>query len=398
MQNLKENKSFCLMFFLSLFGFSIGLFDNYRELWMSANHLSTTTISHVISVSYIVTVFVLFYFTIRVSANKLKWGICVVLALNMITGTALICLNETRNLFFIKFLMFFNIAFSQLILASVYPLMMNISKNDVLYTKKSFVESLFSKLGFLVVAILLGKTIFHIFVDYNICLLLSVVFNFFAFIVLINVKLESKNEGKFNIQKTINYFNNNKVLYFFLFVNFLGDMIWGAILGMPMLLLTENLGFSSNFASYFILGLGIASNILSMIVVKYLRFKNDHYNLLIKYGIRIVFYLLIFITNSKLVLFVTLLYLFLLDCPYAFIFGSYFINHVDEKYSLFLTTLKYGSSLLGKAVGTFFCGIVFHYNLRLFIVPAIVISCIHYIFATLLIEKRNLLTKQKTNL
>lgn len=120
MQKLKDNKSFCLLFFLALFGFSIGLFDNYRELWMSTNGLSTTTISHVISISYIVTVFVLFYFTIQVSTNKLKWGICITLALNMITGTGLICLNETGNAFFIKFLMFFNIAFSQLILASVY--------------------------------------------------------------------------------------------------------------------------------------------------------------------------------------------------------------------------------------------------------------------------------------
>lgn len=394
MQKLKENKSFCLLFFLALFGFSIGLFDNYRELWMSTNGLSTTTISHVISISYIVTVFVLFYFTIRVSTNKLKWGICITLALNMITGATLICLNGTQNAFLIKFLMFFNIAFSQLILASVYPLMMNISKNDVLYTKKSFIESLFSKLGFLLVAVLLGKTIFHTIVDYNICLLLSVIFNFLAFVVLMIVPLENDNDEKFDMKKTMQYFNSNKVLYFFLFVNFLGDMIWGAILGMPMLLLTDNLGFSSNFASFLILGLGICSNILSMLVVKYLRFKNDHHNLIIKYGIRAILYVMVFITNSKLVLLGALVYLFLTDCIYNFIFGSFFINNIEEKYSLFLTTLKYCSSLLGKAIGTFFCGLVFHLDLRYFVIPALVISIIHYIFATILIEKRELIVKK----
>lgn len=394
MQKLKENKSFCLLFFLALFGFSIGLFDNYRELWMSVNGLSTTTISHVISISYIVTVFVLFYFTIRVSTNKLKWGICITLALNMITGATLICLNGTQNAFLIKFLMFFNIAFSQLILASVYPLMMNISKDDVLYTKKSFIESLFSKLGFLLVAVLLGKTIFHTIVDYNICLLLSVIFNFLAFVVLMAVPLENDNEEKFNMKKTMQYFNSNKVLYLFLFVNLLGDMIWGAILGMPMLLLTDNLGFSSNFASFFILGLGICSNILSMLVVKYLRFKNDHGNLMIKYGIRVFLYIIIFVTNSRLILLGTLIYLFLTDCPYSFIFSSFFINNIEEKYSLFLTTLKYCSSLLGKAIGTFFCGLVFHLDLRYFVIPALVISIIHYIFATILVEKRELIVKR----
>lgn len=394
MQKLKDNKSFCLLFFLALFGFSIGLFDNYRELWMSTNGLSTTTISHVISISYIVTVFVLFYFTVRVSTNKLKWGICITLALNMITGATLICLNGTENAFLIKFLMFFNIAFSQLILASVYPLMMNISKDDVLYTKKSFVESLFSKLGFLLVAILLGKTIFHTLVDYNICLLLSVIFNFLAFLVLMAVPLENKMEERFNIKNTISYFNHNKVLYQFLFVNFLGDMIWGAILGMPMLLLTTNMNFSSNFASYFILGLGICSSFLSMIVVKHLRLKNDHGNFFIKYGVRFFFYFLIFITNSKWVFLITLVYLFLTDCLYGFIFSSYFIHNIEEKYSLFLTTLRYCSSLLGKAIGTFFCGLVFHLDLRYFVIPALLISVIHYVFATILIEKRELIVKK----
>ncbi len=388
MQKLKNNKSLCLLIFLALFGFSIGVFDNYRELWMNANSLSTSTISHVISISCVVTVFVLFYFTIRVSANKLKWGICISLACNMITGTALICLNGSDNFFLIKFLMFFNIAFSQLILASVYPLMMNISKDDVVYTKKIFIESLFSKLGFLFVAMLLGKTIFHIFVDYNICLFLSVVFNFFALFLLVSIQINGRNTAKFNLQKTIRYFNKHKIFYFFLFVNFLGDMIWGAIFGMPMLLLTNNLDFSSNFASFLILGLGICSSFLSMIVVKYLRFDNEHKNFFVKFGIRLLLYVLVFITNSKLILFITLIYLLITDCLYGFIFGGYFINAIDEKYSLFLTTLKYCSSLLGKAVGTFFCGIVFHFNLRMFIIPALVISIIHYVFATFLIIKK----------
>lgn len=394
MQKLKENKSFCLLFFLALFGFSIGLFDNYRELWMSANHLSTNTISHVISISYIITVFVLFFFTIKVSTNKLKWGICISLVLNMIVGTGLICLNETDNAFLIKFLMFFDIAFSQLILASIYPLMMSIKKDDVLYTKKNFIESLFSKLGFLFAATLLGKTIFHTLIDYNICLLLSVVFNFLAFIVLISIQMDNKENNYFKLAETIQYFNHNKVLYFFLFVNFLGDMIWGAILGMPMLLLTNNLNFSSTYASFLILGLGICSSILSMVIVKHLRFKNDHYNFFVKFGMRILLYLIVFITNSKVFLILTLVYLFLTDCTHGFIFNSFFINNIDEKHSLFLTTLRYCSSLLGKAIGTFFCGMVFNLELKYFIIPALIISIFHYIFGIILIEKKNLLKEK----
>jgi len=143
-----QNKSVQLLIFLAFFGFSVGLFNNYRELWMSANNLNPTTISRIISVSYLVTILILFFFTIKVSANKLKDGITISLILKMITSTFLICLNNTNYFVLIKFMMFFDIAFTTLILSSIYPLMMNISKDDVLYTKKSFVESLFSKLGY----------------------------------------------------------------------------------------------------------------------------------------------------------------------------------------------------------------------------------------------------------
>ena len=385
MLKLKENKNFCLLFFLALFGLSIGVFDNYRELWMNANGLSTLTISHVISISYIVTVFVLFYFTVKVSQKKLKIGILIALLLNMIVGTLLICLN---HYFWMKFLMFFDIALSQLVLASIYPLMMLIDKSDELYTKKSFVETFFSKLGFLVVALLLGKTIFHQVVDYNSCLFLSVLFSFLSFFVLLSLSITSNQEEYFDLKKTVHYFNKNKVLYHFLFTNLLADIIWSSILGMPLLLLINTLHFSSTVASYLLLGLGILSSILSMLIVKYFRFSNDHINLFIKFGFRIFLYLCVFMTNNVYVLICTLFYLLLFDQPYGFIFKSYFINHIEEKHSLFLTTLCYCTSLIGKAIGTMLCGFVFYKSYRIFILPAFLISIVHYLFATRLIEKK----------
>lgn len=394
MKSTHDNKSFYLLFFLALFGLSVGIFDNYRELWMSANNIDGLSISHIISVSYIVTVLVLFYFTVRVSTNKIKWGMVITLLLNMISKTILVCLNNSGNLFLIKFFMFFDIAFTNLILASIYPLMMNVSKNDLLYTKKEFVESLFSKLGFLIGAIILGKTLFSTLIDYNICLLLSIIFNFLAFIVLISIKLENKNTKSFSIKETISYFNSNKVIYLFLLVTMLSDVIWSSILGMPMLLLTSNLSFSSNFASYFILFLSIASSFLAMLIVKYFRFKNDLYNLFIKFGIRVLLYILIFITSSKMLLIFTLVYLFLTNKPYGFIFSSYFINNIREEHSLFLTTLKYCFSMLGCAIGVFICGLVFNLSLRLFILPVIIISILHFVLSLILLNKRELLIKK----
>lgn len=388
MKKILSDANFHLLFFLALFGFSIGCFDNYRELWMSSNGLTTLAISNVISISYIVTVLVLFYFTIRVSFHKLKVGMSFVLVLNMMTEAILVCLNQSNHLFFIKFLMFFNIAFSQIIIASVYPLMMNISKSDDLYTKKDFVEFFFSKLGFLLVAILLGKTFFNQTFDYNTCLLLSVIFNFIAFLVLLNVKLTNKKTSIFNLKESLHYFNHHKIIYYFLFTNFLSEVIYSAILGMPLLLLTKNLNMSSNIASYLILGLGIVSSFLSLIIVKYLRFKNDNYNLFFKYGIRVFLYFLLFITNNVWLLWIIIIYILITNKPYSFIFSGYFTNNIQEKYALFLTNLKYCTTLLGNALGTLICGLVFNLNYRVFIFPTLLVSIIHYIIALDLIKKR----------
>lgn len=389
MSKIKKDECFKILVFLGLFGFSVGLFDNYRELWMSVNNLSTTSISRVISVSCLVTVLVLFFFTLKVSGKKLKLGISASLAIKMITGTALMYLNESNNLFLIKFFMFFDIAFSQLILASIYPLIMNITKDDIIYAKKSFVESTFNKLGFLFISIVLGKTLFGSTINYNTSLFLSIIFNFISMMVLLSVKINSnKKEDIINVSETIKYFNKNKVLYFYLIVNILCLLIWNTILGMPMLTLTIKLGFSSNIASLIILGLGICSNFLSMIVIKYFRFKNDPINMFFKFGIRVILYILIFLTNEKWLFITALIYLFLTDCTHNFIFNSYFINLIDEKYSLLLTTLNYCTQLIGKAIGTFLCGIVFNLDFRYLIIPTLIVAIVHYILGSILIEKK----------
>ena len=387
----KLNKSTQILIFLSLFGFSLGLFNNYRELWMSANNLSASSISRVIGISSIVTVLVLFFFTIKVNTNKLKDGITISLILKMLTSTILICLNNTNKIVLIKFLMFFDIAFTELILSSIYPLIMTIDKSDELYTKKDVIESLFNKLGFLVASIILGKVIGTKIIDYNICYLLSVIFLFISFIIFTNINLKNKKENSLDIKESFKYFNNNKIFIIFLITNLIGSIAWSSIMGMPLLALTTKLDFNPNNASLIILGLGIISNILAMIIVKYLRFKNDHLNMIFKYGLRIVCYLLLFLINAKELLLVTIIYLLLSDCTYNFIFSSYFINKVEEKYSLFLVVLKYCTSLLGNGLGTIICGLTFNLELKYFALPALVIGIIHYIIGTILINKRKVL-------
>lgn len=391
---ISEN-SFLLLVFLALFGFSVGLFSNYRELWMSNNNISASSISHVVSISYVVTVLVLTFFTIRVRINKIKNALEIVLVLKMITSSLLIVLNNSDCVILIKFLMFFDIAFNELILASIYPIMLNLDKSDVLYTKKETVEFIFNRLGFLLSSLLIGKVISNTIIDYNSCLLGSVFFTFISFIIFLNIDiLNNKSEEQFNLNLVFKYFKNNKAYNKFLFVNFISSITWGIILGMPLLTLTINLSLDAKLSSFIVLGMGILSSLAALFIVKYLNFKNDYLNIFIKFGFRIILFILILLFNNKLLFLGAILYLLLTDKTHNFIFHSFFINRVEEKYSLLLHVLKYCTSLMGNAIGIFIYGLIVNLDFRLFIIPILIFSLIHYGFALDLIKNKHLVLKE----
>lgn len=384
-----ENKSIQLLIFLAFFGFSVGLFNNYRELWMSANNLNPTSISRIISISYLVTILILFFFTLKVSSSKLKEGMTISLILKMITSTTLICLNNTKYFFLMKFMMFFDIAFTTLILSSIYPLIMKIAKNDLIYTKREVVESLSNKLGFLLVSILIGKTLFNKVMDYNTCFLLSVIFIFLAFIIFINIEIkEEKKEQALNLKEAFTYFKKNKSFILFLISNMISSITWTSLLGLPLLTLTTKLGFNTSTASFLILGLGIISNILALLIIKRFHFKNDHLNLIFKNGIRVILYFLIFLIGTKEILLITFIYLLLSDSTFNFILTGYYLNQIDEKYSLLLVVLKYCTALIGDSIGIILCGLVFHLKLKYLAIPSFLFGIIHYVIATILIQKK----------
>ena len=89
MRKVFENKTFVLLLFLAIYSFSISLFDNYSELWLKSNGISTFSISKIITIASIVTALSLFFFSFKVSSKRLKNGMVVALVLKMITSTLL---------------------------------------------------------------------------------------------------------------------------------------------------------------------------------------------------------------------------------------------------------------------------------------------------------------------
>lgn len=390
-KNFHNSLCYKLLLFLACYSFSVGLFDNYRVLWLSEIGISTISISRIITVGSIVTALSLLFFSLKVSPSKLKNGITVSLILKLIIGTLLICFRNTSQYFLIKFLMFFDIALMQLVLSAIYPFMMTAYKSDLLYTKREAVESIASKLGFFLVSFLLGKSFGSFLVDYNACFLFSIIFLFFSFMIFLNISVSQekiKETKEANLNEAFHYFNNHKILYLSLLISFVGNIAWSIITSLKMLTLTEILGFDTKGASYFILILGILTNILALVIVKYFNCKNDYIAVFLKYGSRSILYLGIFLTGDQCILLVTMTFLLLTDSTFNYVITGYFINHIQIEYTLIYTVLKYSSSLLGDGIGTFLCGLTFHMPIRYIGLYSFIFGLITYILANILVKKK----------
>lgn len=391
MKKIFKNQSTKLLVFLAIFSFSISLFDNYRELWLKANEIPTISISKVITIASIVTALCLFFFSLKVPPKRLKNGVTVTILLKLITSTLLILFDGTGKDFFIKIVTFFDIAFIKIIASSIYPLMLNFQKSDELYTKREVVESLANKFGLFLASYLLGKCVGSLVIDYNKCLLLSVIFTFISFVIILSIKIDGKGDKVANLKESFQYFNKNSIIYLFLIMSFFSSMTWSSLLGLKMLSLTETIGLSAKNASYLVLVTGILTNVLAMLIVKYLKFKNDYLNILFKFGLRLIFYLLIVLLDSPIALLVAFVYLLLTDVTYNFVFSGFIINTLDEKYVLIYNVVKYSISLIANGIGAFICGLTFNLEIKYIGLTTLILGIITYVLSNILVHKKNLL-------
>lgn len=390
---MKRINKDCLkvLIFSGIFAFANGIFANYQELWLTENEFTASSISTIIALASIITVLVFLYLSVRITPDKLKKGMEILVILETLISGGLYLLNNTGNLFLIKFFIFFYVAFGEFILSSIYPLITNITKDENIYVKKGTIVSLANKSTLLLGIFLIGKTIFRNAVTYNLFLFVGIIFLFISFYILHSIKINSNKEEQtyINIKSCLKYFNNNKIYYLSIFQTFLSNLCWYSIIGLKMLIFTDILKINPNYASLFILGLGIISSLLSLLVVGSLRFKDDRYNLIIKYGIRVILYFLMIVFNNNYIFLITLAYMMITEDGYGYIFGSYFSNKIKKDYLLMYETIKYSFSMIGYGIGVLICGLIINCSVRTKGITIFIISLILYTTSIILLQKRN---------
>lgn len=357
----KEVKKIFLV--LGLYALSGGIFYNFQELWMAENSLSTQTIGTVYSLCALLSVSTIFLCSNLISKRKLKKFSCILLLLKFIILFALFLLNNTGLNVIIKFLIMLDYVIDVEIWACIYPMITIITKSDKIFAMKELIYSFAYYGGIIFTSFLLGKTIFKLNIDFNFYNLIGSILMIVAYIVLKRTNLENyyrnekeeKNIGSLN--QIFKIIKNDDITQNYLVYYLTGSVSYACLNGMLITLLTSNLGFSAIGASMLKMVLGIVAVFIGTLILEKLTFKNDYINFSIKFVGRLVFYLLAFIFNNKIIFLIAIIFMRLLSESYYNVSEAPYVNRFSSDNQLAFCNLREMIRYFSKAIGNFLCGI-----------------------------------------
>lgn len=351
---------------LAFYSISIGLWGNFRQLWLESNSFSTSQISQILSLGTLLCALGILIVTKKITQDRLKkffLGAFIIKILNMFL---LFKINggECANL--IRLSNIVDVIIEQLVVICIYPFICTIKKNDTLYSKRKLIEYLFKDVGILIGGIFIGKMILGIFIDYNICLYISTIFLIIACIILLSIKLSISNNETNEVEENsiIKYIKEHKLIRIYLLYNVSGNISMQTELGLKMLMLTNMFGFSAGNATNYLLIIGLIADVIGILALKYFTPKDDYLTIFIKFGIRFICYFVAFLTNNLIVCLIAITWSILISTAYENRIDGQYINSVPQEYQLKFNNISHIVSYIAKAIGLFFAGIVYNYGIR----------------------------------
>lgn len=361
MNKIKEENKILIM--LAFFSISVGLWENFRQLWLQDNNFMVTDISNIISIGTFISVIIIALIGKYVKLNKLKNILVIVLITKFINMIWLYLLNQTISTELIKISIIIDIVTEYIIITSIYPLITTIVKTETIYSKRRLTEYLFRDIGILFGGLFIGKSIAGLLINYNICILIANAFLALALIVLLNIKVNNSTNEKYEKVSSKDIFKD-KILILYSIYTLIGTIAMSTALGLKMITLTNYFKFSDSVATNYLLIVGLLADIFGIIALKYLTPKNDYITITIKFGIRFLAYAIAFISNNMIITLIAITWSIFISTAYENICDAVYINRLENKYQLSFSNICHIIRFLGEAIGVFLCGLMYEKGLR----------------------------------
>lgn len=361
MNKVKEENKILIM--LAFFSISVGLWGNFRQLWMQDNNFTVTNISNILSIGTFISCIIIALIGKYVKLDKLKNMLVIVLIIKLVNMSWLYTLNNTMSMQLINLSIIIDIVTEYIIITSIYPLITTIVKTGTIYSKRRLTEYLFRDIGILFGGIFIGKSIAGLIINYNVCLLIANIFLILSFIILLNIKVKKSTDNKYE-EISLKHIFKDKILNLYSTYVLIGTIAMSTALGLKMLTLTNYFKFSDNVATNYLLIIGLLADIFGIIALKYLTPKNDYLTMTIKFGIRFLAYVIAFISNNVLITLIAITWSIFISTSYENICDAVYINRLENKYQLSFSNICHIIRFLGEAIGVYLCGLMYEMGLR----------------------------------
>ncbi len=374
---------------LAFFSTSVGLWENFRQLWLQDNGFTAADVSIMTSVGLMLSVVGVIFVGYRLKMRHLKAFMTIVLGIKLVDLLVLRGLDASVNFWAMSICTVVDVITSYLIVASVYPLITVVIKNNEIYSKRKLVEYWFRDIGVLVGGVMLGQTVFGSLIDYNACLVISVIFLSLAVLTMSSFKVKPTEKETPRNDSILKYVLKSKLQVCYMIYAFLAAMSFAAALGLKMLVLTNYLEFSAGTATNYLLIAGILSDVVGVLALKYFTPKNDYLTLTLKFGIRLLAYIIAIVAEDPFISMIAFTWSILISTAYEDVTDGCYINLVDNRHQLSYSTIKHVMSFAGEAMGMLLCGVMYDFGIGFILGASSIITVVQIGVAFYLVHLRH---------
>ena len=371
----KWKDEYVLLTVYAIMSFSLGVWSNYRQLWLKDIGFDVSSISKLLSVSLIcssIIIFIISFFSNKINLKKL-------ITLSLIFRTlSLFTIMFVDDNYIVKVCMLLCIMCENIFVLTFYPLLSLVNKSNYIYKKQVSINYFAKDSAIILCGLLLGLTIGKYTIDYNTCLFIVYVCTLISTVIMLFFKNDyfiQKNKFKKFFESVFGIFKDKRINYYLL-GQFICEVGYNMIFGMLMLLLTDYLNMGVSIASIFI----IVCSVLGSIISKLLSKKSDDFSLfksyLIKYGTRILVYLCAFIVNKPVI------YVFSICISYITTkilddkVNGTFIREISDDSRFLFGNIRYFILNIADGIGVFIAGVLFDISLSYLFLCAFLLTVI----------------------
>lgn len=361
MKTILKNRNLKYIFLMIIFlSISIGLWNNFRLLWLEENLLTAEEIGKIMSLASFFGCISILFISLKIDMNRIKEMVECTLIVKILAQFILFLFYQNLPTKLIAILFIFDIASYSIGFLGVYPLITRIMKSDEIFSCRKLTQYLFQDVGVLLGGLLLGVTLGKFVFSYNTFLFISFLSLVFSLFFLRQVKFDDQMHLKtVHLKDYLQIIKTSRIQFFYLMYTFIGNISYYCALGMQMLILTNVLSYSAKSATFFFLVIGMAADIFGILALKRLTPNNDYITIFLKLGFRMIGYTVAFLHPTSITILLAIIVALFTSTAYENRTDGVYFNQLDIDYQLMNSNVKNLVAKLGESIGYLIAGILF---------------------------------------